>query len=459
MTIETQQNSREDLIQQLNQALDNEQLAPVRNLLFELHPADISHFIESSPPNLRKTVWSILEHDAQGEVLQYLGDEVRQSFIDKMRPQELADMVSEMDTDDAVDILEDLSENLTEQVLRRLDEQNRSQIKEALSYPEDTAGGLMNIDTIMIRPRVSVEVVLRYLRIRGQLPENTDTLYVVDSSDVLIGGVSLSDIITCNPESPINDLIDKDIFTIPVEMEAAEVAQIFKRHDLVTAPVVGEDGALLGRITIDDVVDVIVEEAEHSLLSMARLDEDEDTFGSVLATSKKRAFWLGINLLTVILAALVIGIFESTIAKVTLLAMMLPIVPSMGGIAGTQTLTLVIRGMSLGHISETNTNYLLRKELAVSIINGILWALVIGSLVYGFAAWKQVGFNHLHLAITIGGAMLFNLITGVVTGAILPLFLKRINIDPAIAGGVILTTVTDVAGFFALLGLATYFFA
>lgn len=458
MPIETQQNSPENLIQQLNQALDSEQLSPVRNLLSELHPADISHFLESSPPNLRKSIWSILDHEAQGEVLQYLGDEVRQSFIDKMRPQELADMVSEMDTDDAVDILEDLSENLTEQVLRRLDEQNRSQIKEALAYPEDTAGGLMNIDTIMIRPRVSVEVVLRYLRIRGNLPENTDTLYVVDSNDVLIGGVALSDIITCNPESPINDLIDKDIFTIPVDMEAIEVAQVFKRHDWVTAPVTDEEGKLLGRITIDDVVDVIVEEAEHSLLSMARLDEDEDTFGSVLATAKKRAFWLGINLLTVILAALVIGLFESTIAKVTLLAMMLPIVPSMGGIAGTQTLTLVIRGMSLGHISESNTSYLLRKELAVSIINGAIWALVMGSLVYGFAAWKQVGFNHLHLAITLGGAMLFNLITGVVTGALLPLLLKRINIDPAIAGGVILTTVTDVAGFFALLGLATYFF-
>ncbi|WP_251358052.1 magnesium transporter [Kangiella sp. TOML190] len=451
------QNSKEQ-IQQLNEALEGGQSSTFENLLSELFPPDIALFLESSPPKIRNTVWELIEIEQQGEVLQYLSDEVRQNFIDNMQPQELADVVSEMDTDDAVDILEDLSESLSSQVLKRLDEQNRSQIEQALSYPEDTAGGLMNIDTILIRPRVSVEVVLRYLRIRGELPENTDQLYVVNSSDKLIGSVSISSILTNPPETPVLELIEEHNHTIPVDMTAAEVAQIFQRHDLVTAPVTDENGKLLGRITIDDVVDVIVEEADHSLLSMARLDEYEDTFGSITKTAKRRAIWLGINLLTVILAALVIGLFEGTIAKVTLLAALLPIVPSMGGIAGTQTLTLVIRGMSLGHISEGNKSYLLKKELAVSIINGVLWALVVASLVYFFAAYKNVTVSHWHLAVTIGGAMLFNLVTGVLFGALLPMILKKMDIDPAIAGGVILTTVTDVAGFFALLGLATYFF-
>ncbi len=456
---DNQTNQSKEQLLQLNKALEGGQLVTFENLLSELFAPDIALFLESSPPKVRKTAWELIDIDHQGEVLQYLSDEVRQDFIDKMQPQELADVVSEMDTDDAVDIIEDLSEKLSSQVLRRLDEQNRSQIEQALSYPEDTAGGLMNIDTIMIRPRVSVEVVLRYLRIRGSLPDNTDQLYVVDSNDHLIGSVTISSILTHPPETPILDLVIENHFPILADTDDAEVAQLFQRHDLVTAPVVDSNNKLLGRITIDDVVDVIVEEADHSLLSMARLDEFEDTFGSISKTAKRRAIWLGINLVTVILAALVIGLFESTIAKVTLLAVLLPIVPSMGGIAGTQTLTLVIRGMSLGHISEGNRAYLMKKELAVSIINGTLWAFVIASLVYLFALYKAVEFNHLHLAITIGGAMLFNLVTGVLVGATLPMVLKKMNIDPAIAGGVILTTVTDVAGFFALLGLATFFFA
>ncbi len=452
------QHHRQEQLLLLNRALEDGQLVPVQNLLAELKSADIAHLLESTPPRVREAIWNIIGKEREGYVLQHLNDEVRQNFIEQMMPQELADVVSELDTDDAVDILEDLSENVSNQVLLRLDEQNRAQIEQALSYPEETAGGLMNIDTIMIRPRVSVEVVLRYLRIRGNLPSNTDQLYVVDSKDMLIGSVALSSILTCDPDTQITELLNDDPYTIPVEMDEVEVSQIFERHDLITAPVVDNKGRLLGRITIDDVVDVIIEEADHSLLSMAGLDELEDTFGPVVATAKRRAIWLGINLVTVILAALVIGLFESTIAKVTLLAVLLPIVPSMGGIAGTQTLTLVIRGMSLGHISDGNKAYLMKKELAVSIINGILWALVIASLVYAFANFKNVDVSHLHLAITVGGAMLFNLITGVLVGALLPMLMKKLDIDPAIAGGVVLTTVTDVAGFFALLGLATYFF-
>ncbi|NVK20962.1 MAG: magnesium transporter [Kangiellaceae bacterium] len=450
--------NRQEQLQLLNTALDSGHLIPVKDLLEELRGADIAHLLESTPPRVRNLIWQLLDKEREGDVLQHLNEEIRQSFIEQMHPQELADALTDLDTDDVVDILGDLSKNVSNQVLRLLDEQNRAQIEHALTYPEDTAGGLMNIDTIMIRPRVSVEVVLRYLRIRGSMPHNTDHLYVVDSRDVLVGSVPISSVLTCDPETPITKIVDQETFTIPADMPETEVAQLFERHDLVSAPVIDEEGRLIGRITIDDVVDVIREEADHSLMSMAGLDELEDTFGPVFQTAKKRAIWLGINLLTVILAALVIGLFEGTIGKVTMLAVLLPIVPSMGGIAGTQTLTLVIRGMSLGHIGEGNQGYLLKKELAVSVINGILWALVISSLVYAYSLWKNSDFNHLHLAITIGGAMLFNLVTGVVSGASLPMLLKKLNIDPAIAGGVVLTTITDVAGFFALLGLATYFF-
>lgn len=450
--------TRQEQLQLLNSALDSGHLIPVRNLLEELHSADIAHLLESTPPRVRNVIWQLLDKEREGDVLQHLNDEIRQNFIENMQPQELANALADLDTDDVVDILGDLSHNVSNQVLRLLDEQNRALIEHALTYPEDTAGGLMNIDTIMIRPRVSVEVVLRYLRIRGSMPPNTDHLYVVNSRDVLIGSVPISAILTCDPDTSITQIVDEEMFTIPADMKDTDVAQIFERHDLVSAPVLDAEGRLLGRITIDDVVDVIREEADHSLMSMAGLDELEDTFGPVMVTARKRAIWLGINLLTVILAALVIGLFEGTIGKVTLLAVLLPIVPSMGGIAGTQTLTLVIRGMSLGHISDGNQSYFLKKELAVSVINGVLWALVISSLVYGYSYFKESGVSHLHLAITIGGAMLFNLVTGVVSGASIPLVLKKLNIDPAIAGGVVLTTVTDVAGFFALLGLATYFF-
>ncbi|AOE50508.1 magnesium transporter [Kangiella sediminilitoris] len=451
--------TRQEQLQLLNSALDSGHLIPVRNLLEELHSADIAHLLESTPPRVRNVIWQLLDKEREGDVLQHLNDEIRQNFIENMQPQELANALADLDTDDVVDILGDLSHNVSNQVLRLLDEQNRALIEHALTYPEDTAGGLMNTDTIMIRPRVSVEVVLRYLRIRGNMPPHTDHLYVVNSRDVLIGSVPISAILTCDPDTSITQIVDEEMFTIPADMIDTEVAQIFERHDLVSAPVLDNEGRLLGRITIDDVVDVIREEADHSLMSMAGLDELEDTFGPVMETAKKRAVWLGINLLTVILAALVIGLFESTIGKVTLLAVLLPIVPSMGGIAGTQTLTLVIRGMSLGHISDGNQSYFLKKELAVSIINGILWAIIISTLVYAFSFYRESGVNHFHLAITIGGAMLFNLVTGVISGASIPLVLKKLNIDPAIAGGVVLTTVTDVAGFFALLGLATYFFA
>lgn len=446
----------QDRIELLNEALGSGRFARVRAMLGELRAADVAHLLESTPKPGRDVLWRLVEKDQEGDILQYLNDEVRNHFIDQMHPQELADATSGMDSDDIADILGDLPEHVSQQVLRLPDEENRQRVEQVLSYPEDTAGGLMNTDTVTIKPHVTVEVVLRYLRMRNELPTNTDSLFVVDKYDRFVGAVPLSSLLVADTEKLITDILQPDVESIAVDKGANEVAQIFERRDLVSAPVTDADGKLLGRITIDDVVDVIREEAEHSLMSMVGLDEDVDTFAPVWSTAKKRALWLGINLLTVLIASRVIGMFEDTIKIVTALAILQPIVPSMGGVAGTQTLTLMIRGLSLGQIGSSNARWLMLRELRVSLLNGLLWALVVGVIAY---VWFLDTGKSLLLAITIAGAMVINLVMGVVAGAALPLILRRLKMDPVLSGSVILTTVTDVIGFFAFLGLATLFFA
>ena len=299
---------------------------------------------------------------------------------------------------------------------------------------------------------------MRYLRMKGSLPDGTDSIYVVDSDDKFVGSVSLATLLTSQPEQTGDNVLDKNVHAVPAALPDDDVARLFERRDLVSAPVVDADGRLLGRITIDDVVDVIIEDADHSLMSMAGLDENDDTFAPVVSSAKRRAVWLGINLITVLVAASVIGLFEETIAAVTALAILQPIVPSMGGIAGTQTLTLVIRGISVGHISDNNFRWLMYKELGVSILNGLLWALIVGVSVYLWFHLVQATPHAPYLGITIAGAMVINLIAGATCGAALPMIMTKMDIDPALSGGVVLTTVTDMVGFFAFLGLATIFF-
>lgn len=447
-----------DLLHRLNDALESGMYVQVREMLNQLPAADVAHMLESTPPKERKMLWRLLDSEREGEVLQFLNEEILNAFAEEMEPADLAAATANLDTDDVVDILGDLPDNVTKEVLASMSYQDRIRLEQALQYPEDTAGGLMNTDTVSVRPTVTIEVVLRYLRMRKELPKNTDSIYVVDDQDLLIGTVQLSSLITSQPEQLVEEVLNQEIEAIPAELPDADVASVFERYDLISAPVVDQQGKLLGRITIDDVLDVIIEDADHSLMSMAGLDESDDTFAPVFTSAKRRAVWLGINLITVMVAAFVIGLFEHTIAAVTALAILLPIVPSMGGIAGTQSLTLVIRGLSVGHISSSNFRWLMMKELGVSIINGLLWAFVVGVCVYFWFSFVQSSVYAVQLGITIAGAMTVNLIAGATAGALLPMVMTKLNIDPALSGGVVLTTITDMVGFFAFLGLATFFF-
>jgi len=440
-------------LRSLSEALDSGALKQVARILNGgLSPSDIAHLLESSPPRQRVLLWNLVDKQLEGEVLQYMADDIRADFLSEFNAQELANLLEDFESDDLADLLQQLPDTVIQEVLDTMDEQDRQRVEEVLAYPEDTAGGLMNTDAITVRPDISIDVVLRYLRRHRSLPPMTDSLIVVSRRDEFIGMLSITRMLVSNPAATVREVMDTDIEPIPVTLSDTKVATLFERYDLISAPVVDQHNKLLGRITIDDVVDVIREDADHSLMSMAGLDEDEDTFAPVLKTSKRRAVWLGINLITAFTASAVIGLFEETIAKVVALAVLMPIVASMGGIAGSQTLTLVIRGMAVGQISGSNIGWLLNREFLVSVLNGLLWALVV-------SAAAVLWFQDILIGAIIAAALIINLMAASLVGTVLPLFLKSRNIDPALAGGVILTTVTDVVGFMAFLGLATIFYA
>ncbi len=440
-------------LKNLGAALESGALAQVRRILnSDLQAADVAHLLESSPPKERNLLWNLIDDENEGEVLHNLSDELQSWVLNRMSVQEVANAMTDLDTDDIADLLQNLPNTVTQEVLTTMDSQDRARIEAVLSYPEDSAGGLMNTDTVTVRPDITLEVVLRYLRRHRSLPEMTDNLLVVNRRDEFIGILPINKILVSATDTTVREVMSTDIITIRATMEDTGVAQIFERHDLISAPVVDENsGKLLGRITIDDVVDVIREDADHSLMSMAGLDEDEDTFAPALKTSRRRAIWLGINLMTAFLASAVIGMFQVTINQVVALAVLMPIVASMGGVAGSQTLTLIIRGQAVGHIDSSNVRWLLRREFLVGISNGLLWALVVACATY---FW----FSDIKISIIIGAAIIINLVVAVMAGAFLPLWLKRINVDPALAGSVMLTTITDVVGFFAFLGLAAGFY-
>ncbi|MCT7360291.1 MAG: magnesium transporter [Thalassobium sp.] len=436
----------------LTAALESGALAQVRRILNSgLAPVDIAHLIESSPPKARKLLWELVDKELEGEVMQNLSEELQSHFLSDMSAEEVVDLTADLDTDDVADMLQQLPERVTQEVLESMDHQDRARLEAVLGYPEDSAGGLMNTDTVTIRPDITLEVVLRYLRRHKSLPAMTDNLLVVNRQNEFIGTLAISKLLVSDPQQTVREVMSTDARVIQATQHESEVAKLFERHDLVSAPVVDAAGMLLGRITIDDVVDVIRETADHSLMSMAGLDDEEDTFAPTLKTSRRRAVWLGINLLTALAASAVIGLFDKTIEQVVALAVLMPIVASMGGIAGSQVLTLVIRGQALGHLSGSNFRWLFNREIMVAAINGVLWAVVIALITY---AW----FRDPAIAIIIGAAIIINLMVAAMTGASLPLLLKARGIDPALAGSVVLTTVTDVIGFLSFLGLATLFY-
>lgn len=436
-------------LQEMMRAFDEGTLAEMRHNIDVLAPQDLAHLVEGSPPRLRDVMWELIGEEARAnEVLQHLGDDVRAEFLQEMELEDLVKAQDAFDTDDFADLLQQLPDAIAQRVLAAMDARDRERLETVLSFPEDSAGGIMNTDAITVRARHSLELVLRYLRRYERLPDATDSLIVVNSADEYAGLLPISRLLTTDPRVTVREVMDTSMEPILADTPDRDVARRFAEEDLVSAPVVSEKRKFLGRITIDDVVDVIIEDADETMMGAAGLEPDEDIFAPIMRSTRRRAVWLGINLLTAFLAAFVINLFEETIAKVVTLAVLMPIVASMGGVAGVQTLTLVVRGAALGHVGSANLWWLVNRELLVGILNGLLWAGVV-------AAAAAFAFQDLTLGAIIAAAMLINMVVAALAGALVPHILQTMKIDPAIAGGVVVTTITDVAGFTSFLGLAT----
>ncbi|KJZ05549.1 MULTISPECIES: magnesium transporter [unclassified Halomonas] len=440
----------ESQLSRIHLALEDENPQEVSEALEDLEPAEVALLLESLPLSERIRLWEQVPAEDDGEVLLHVHDEVRSTLLEDMDPEEIVAATASLDTADLAELFEDLPKQVAEDMLRTMDEMQRTRLQETLSFEEDSAGRLMRTDAIGVRSDVTLETVQRFLRWKESIPDNTDNLMVVDRIGHFVGVLPLARLVSHDQETSVAELMDADVDVIQGDMKSRDVATLFQTHDLTSAPVVDNDGMLIGRIVIDDIVDVIQENSEQALMNMAGLDEEEDLFAPVLPSAKRRAVWLGINLLTAFLAAWVIGQFEDALEKVVALAVLMPIVASMGGIAGSQTLTLAIRGLALGQISKTNSNWLLRKEVGIALLNGIVWALVVAVLA---VLW----FKSVAIGVIIAAALVINMLAAGVCGIVIPLVLKRMNIDPALSGSVILTTVTDVIGFMSFLGLATIF--
>ena len=420
----------------------------IKRLLNKMNSAELAHSLESSPPKQRKLLWSLIDNEDEGDVLADLGDEIQQELLLEISNEELSEVVADLELDEIVDILQHLPENRMNMILGKMSSRDRQRIEEALIYPEDSAGGLLNTDVISVRPRHSIEVVMNYLRAQEELPKNTDKIFVVSSDDIYLGELLITTIITSDPSLTVREIMDTNTIPIDASENDKEVATLFERNDLISSAVVDDKNKLIGRITIDDVVDVIKEDADQNFLGMAGIAED--TFQPPGRAAKSRVFWLSMNLLTAFLAAMTINIFQDVIDKIVFVAVLMPIVASMGGVAATQTLTIVLRGLTLEQINSSNLSWLFKRELAVAILNGLVLAILIGVSTF---FW----FGDLTLALLIAAALIINLISSVVAGIFVPMVLRRFEQDPAIAGSVVVTTVTDVVGFVSFLGLATIF--
>ena len=433
-------------LQLLREKLDSGRMRSARLMVHSLHPAEIARLLESLPQRERALLWEMVSPDDEGDVLVELSDEVRDGLIEGMQTEQLIAATAGMDFDDLADLLADLPEVVTRQVLQSLDKADHDRLQQVLAYDEDCAGGLMNIDIVTVRPDVTLEVVMRYLRKVGEMPDGTDLIFVVNRDNEYVGSLFLSRLLTHDPDVRVASIMSTDVLPIPAHTPSRQVVWEFENRDLLSAPVVDDDYRVVGRITVDDVVDVIREEAEHSLMSAAGLDEEDDMFAPVFKSARRRAVWLGINLGTAFLAASVVDLFQSTIDKIVLLAVLMPVVPSMGGVAGTQSLVIITRAMALGQVDKTNAARILKKELAVGLLNGAGWSIVVAAFTYlWFGDWRIGG--------VIAAAMIINLFMAALSGFGIPLLLKQMRIDPAIAGGVVLTTVTDVVGYMTFLGL------
>jgi len=444
------QENNSNLLAQAIELLESGSQIEIRNFVHELYPAETANILESLEIEQRDRVWKVIPPSVMGEILVRVHTEVGQGLLKITDRRDLIKATENLESDDMVDLLHVLPEPLLSEVMESIGVHERNRLESALTYDDHTAGGLMSLDVLTIRPDVTLEVVMRYLHQRGDMPSSTDSLIVVDRSDHLLGVLSLSDLLSNDPSTKVEDAMDGKIKGLSYLMPAHDVAMLFEQRQMLSAPIVADNGRLMGRVTIDDVVGIIREEADHSIMSMAGLDEEQDMFAPVMTSAKRRAVWLGVNLVTAFLASWVIGLFEATLQEIVALAVLMPIVASMGGIAGSQTLTLVVRGLALRQVSHANATQLLLKELSVGVVNGVLWAFIVAII-------ASIWFQSLDLGMLLGAAMVINLVCAALAGASIPMALDKMGIDPALAGGVLLTTVTDCIGFLAFLGLATVF--
>jgi magnesium transporter len=436
----------------LHKALEDGSRQAVADLLNGLHPSEIADALEALPRELRPELWKRVDILAKGEVLLEAHDEVRRQLIEATPERELLAALATLEMDELADLDADLPMSVLDAMVQTMDAQNRDRYEAVRSYPDDTAGGLMDVDATAVRGDVSLKSVQRYLRqIRsreGKLPEHLDSLMVVDRNNVYLGVLKLSDVVSLDPEVKVREIMTGRVPPITALTPSTKVARVFENQDLLSAPVVNEANQLLGRITIDDVVDVMREDAEREVMSRAGLTKSTDMFGPILSSAARRAIWLGVNLINAFVAAWVIGLFEHSIEQIVALAVLMPVVASMGGVSGNQTLTLITRGIALEQIGRSNARHLLFRELSVSLLNGAFWAIVV-------AVVAIYWFDSVQLGIVFGVALIINLLTGATAGTLVPLGLQRLGIDPALAGGVVLTAATDVIGFLSFLGIAT----
>jgi len=435
-----------DNLELLRQQLEGGRMRSARVMVNSLHPSEVARLLESLPRKKRTMLWEIVDSEIEGDVLVEVSDEVRDGLLEGMQTEDLIAATEGMEVDDLADLLVDLPEAVTQEVLQSLDKQDHERVKQVLAYDEESAGGLMNVDIVTVRPDVTLEVVARYLRFVGEIPDGTDSIFVVSRDNSYIGSLFLSKLLTSDPDEMVANVMSTEVMPIRANTASTQVVWEFENRDLLSAPVVDDDFHVLGRITIDDVVDVIRDEAEHALMGAAGLDEEEDMFAPVFKSAGRRALWLGVNLCTAFLAAAVLDQFKTTLDTIVLLAVLMPVVPSMGGVAGIQSLTIITRAIALGQISKDNAIGIMRKELMVGLLNGFGWAVVVSIFTFlWFEEWKIGGI--------IGAAMIINMFVAALAGFSIPLILKRLNVDPALAGGVVLTTVTDVIGYSTFLGL------
>ncbi len=435
-----------DNLELLRQQLEGGRMRSARVMVNSLHPSEVARLLESLPRKKRTMLWEIVDSEIEGDVLVEVSDEVRDGLLEGMQTEDLIAATEGMEVDDLADLLVDLPEAVTQEVLQSLDKQDHERVKQVLAYDEESAGGLMNVDIVTVRPDVTLEVVARYLRFVGEIPDGTDSIFVVSRDNSYIGSLFLSKLLTSDPDEMVANVMSTEVMPIRANTASTQVVWEFENRDLLSAPVVDDDFHVLGRITVDDVVDVIRDEAEHALMGAAGLDEEEDMFAPVFKSAGRRALWLGVNLCTAFLAAAVLDQFKTTLDTIVLLAVLMPVVPSMGGVAGIQSLTIITRAIALGQISKDNAIGIMRKELMVGLLNGFGWAIVVSIFTFlWFEEWKIGGI--------IGAAMIINMFVAALAGFSIPLILKRLNVDPALAGGVVLTTVTDVIGYATFLGL------